>query len=987
MKKYLILILIFSSLLFTFPANAFLKDIFNAHDWGSAGKKIPAFSEAQELNRKYINDPKLSIDQKIKLIIEILTIVGPYLSESDFQVLIQEAEPIILTNSKDADIAISQGVFFVSLLNKVSRENPTVGYFWPFSVSKDIIFLKLEQLSELEKCGFGALGCEKLKNIPFVKAFLALIVAPTYINYGKYDQAKIAIDDMIAGFNTRPDKLLSAREIEEWPNLQKAYLYLAYGMKYRLAEATGTFDLGIKESEYISDNFYSLMEYMSKNETSMRINYGDYRWVYEIDQHIGRHEQVLTKAKYLLSKMKIDNKNLQITTGRALIMKDISDEYHKLGLFELAEKYRDASMELDELTGAIDTEILGFKIYNEIGKENFSLANKYINSFDLKICAKYENKTFDREWCDSFTSSQRELIGQLTKAKTEVAKKDAEMKHWKKNAESYEQFILTAHSNDAGYKDDLILLKDYSFLYDAYRWAGEEVFSALYGKKYINQLQKLRSQLTNKNIETFTSLHADQLKEISKTFYKVNDFYAAWACLNIIKENEFLDYVRRRGVEENFLTKIELNKPEAEFSLKHDMLINEIRLLKNSSINQQALLDAIKEKQSELEKLKKAFLNNSLNFARQEIKNNKNLNTSLSLKSNEAAIQYLLTENDLTIFLSTNKENKKFELEINRNLLRQEILELQRILATKAKIDSARTLKLSDILIKAPLDFLQGKKIDKLKIKTDDLLSLIPLNTLEYRGTNLGQFYTVQKIGFNNNKLVSASNNTNFDAFGATKGSSQYNFKPLTGVKKEIDFLINLQTNERVGHKSAFVDEKFTATNFKNSFDSNTSYIHVATHFKLDGNLASSSKMLLGDGSIMTLEQVREIIPESKTELLTLSACNTGDVISSSNKSYEGLASIFQLKGSKNVISTLWEIDDQATSDFMGIFYNILLNNSLEPAVALNYTQEIFRTGKVSSIPNKIVLNYDDNIKKAIANITTYSHPFYWAAFQISSAK
>ena len=295
------------------------KDTFKSFDRESSGKDIPTFGIVQELNKKYRDDPNLNNDQKIKFIIEALTFAAPYMSDQDFENLIKESESIILINAKDTDIAIAQGVFFISMLNKRSYQNPIKGFVWPFSVSKDDIFLKLDQLTELEKCSIGKFGCEKLKNIPFVRAFLALIITPTYINYGKYDQARASINEMLIGFNTRPDKLLSAKEIEEWPDLQKFYLYLAYGMKYRLAEATGTLDISIDETKYISDNFYGLMKYMEKNEKTLGINYADFRWVYELDFKIGRYDRVLDKARYLLSKMPVDNKNFVITSGSPLL--------------------------------------------------------------------------------------------------------------------------------------------------------------------------------------------------------------------------------------------------------------------------------------------------------------------------------------------------------------------------------------------------------------------------------------------------------------------------------------------------------------------------------------------------------------------------------------------------------------------------------------------------------------------------------------------
>jgi CHAT domain-containing protein len=188
-------------------------------------------------------------------------------------------------------------------------------------------------------------------------------------------------------------------------------------------------------------------------------------------------------------------------------------------------------------------------------------------------------------------------------------------------------------------------------------------------------------------------------------------------------------------------------------------------------------------------------------------------------------------------------------------------------------------------------------------------------------------------------------------------------------------------------NKRFFIDDKFNKVNFYNSFENNTEFIHLATHFKFASSLSDSSKMLLGDGSSLTLDQIRSEIKPISTYLLTLSACNTGESISSGDitKSYEGLSNVFQLKGAKNIISTLWEIDDQATVDFMTIFYSLLLNNEISPSEALYYTQNIYRTGSFDTIKPGVKLPNDKISNKILANISKYKQPYYWAAFQISS--
>ena len=95
------------------------------------------------------------------------------------------------------------------------------------------------------------------------------------------------------------------------------------------------------------------------------------------------------------------------------------------------------------------------------------------------------------------------------------------------------------------------------------------------------------------------------------------------------------------------------------------------------------------------------------------------------------------------------------------------------------------------------------------------------------------------------------------------------------------------------------------------------------------------------------------------TELVTLSACDTGigDI-----KNGEGVYSLnraFQEAGAKAVLSTLWKVDDEATSEFMQNFYNRFLEG-IPAQQAIQATQAT-------------QLEFMQNEK--------YYDPFYWAGF------
>ncbi len=93
----------------------------------------------------------------------------------------------------------------------------------------------------------------------------------------------------------------------------------------------------------------------------------------------------------------------------------------------------------------------------------------------------------------------------------------------------------------------------------------------------------------------------------------------------------------------------------------------------------------------------------------------------------------------------------------------------------------------------------------------------------------------------------------------------------------------------------------------------------------------------------------------SKTELVVLSACETGLGDIRGNEGVYGLQRAFKIAGAKNILMSLWQVPDQQTARFMGIFYKKWLNDNMSIADALQTTKKQLKDR-----------GYD---------------PFYWAGF------
>lgn len=202
----------------------------------------------------------------------------------------------------------------------------------------------------------------------------------------------------------------------------------------------------------------------------------------------------------------------------------------------------------------------------------------------------------------------------------------------------------------------------------------------------------------------------------------------------------------------------------------------------------------------------------------------------------------------------------------------------------------------------------------------------------------------------------------------------------LPGTKVEIDVIEELLKQQQVtlSKKSGRL---VTEENLKAL--KNPAVLHIATHgffledsgvqsfagfdAKVNKNplfrsgllLAGSQKTISGqrvgnaeDGILTAYEAMN--LNLDKTDLVVLSACETGLGEIRNGEGVYGLQRAFQTAGAKSVLMSLWKVDDNATQELMTSFYK----NWLESG------------------------DKRDAFKKAQASVRKkYSHPYYWGAF------
>jgi len=182
----------------------------------------------------------------------------------------------------------------------------------------------------------------------------------------------------------------------------------------------------------------------------------------------------------------------------------------------------------------------------------------------------------------------------------------------------------------------------------------------------------------------------------------------------------------------------------------------------------------------------------------------------------------------------------------------------------------------------------------------------------------------------------------------------------LPGAEKEARAITRLFKDR----SELLIGESATVANFKNRNLTKYGYLHMSSHTLKDFTYPELTSIVLSlvdrnqnelDG-FLTVRDILRLTTSAK--LVTLSACQTGLGKERSGEENFGLATAFLYSGSSAVLSTLWNVNDNATAEFMVYFYK-LLKQGLQPSVALQKTQiKIMRTKGFES-------------------------PYYWGGFQL----
>jgi CHAT domain-containing protein len=170
------------------------------------------------------------------------------------------------------------------------------------------------------------------------------------------------------------------------------------------------------------------------------------------------------------------------------------------------------------------------------------------------------------------------------------------------------------------------------------------------------------------------------------------------------------------------------------------------------------------------------------------------------------------------------------------------------------------------------------------------------------------------------------------------------------------------------------LDQEFTAARLRDALDMAYPVLHVASHFVFEPGTESNSFLLLGDGSRLTLLQMKESdLDFRNVDLITLSACDTavGGGKDANGQEIEGFGALAQKQGAKGVIATLWPVADESTGLLMQNFYRLRESGRLTKAEALRQAQLALIGARGTA----------ETGGGAAGAKSAYAHPYFWAPF------
>ncbi len=212
-------------------------------------------------------------------------------------------------------------------------------------------------------------------------------------------------------------------------------------------------------------------------------------------------------------------------------------------------------------------------------------------------------------------------------------------------------------------------------------------------------------------------------------------------------------------------------------------------------------------------------------------------------------------------------------------------------------------------------------------------------------------------------------------------------FPALPNVISELDAIVHTKKPDSQGifPGTERLNSDFTLNAFKDILDYRI--LHLATHGKFVSENPEDSFLVLGDGNLLKVTDIKKMNDLGGIHLVVLSACETAQGgPDKEGIEVSGLSYYFLTQNVKSVMASLWKVNDASTSRLMQQFYKNWATGKMSKVEALQQAQLAMIQGKGSGVKGDDRPSVGDHrgnfkIETPPAITRSLSHPFYWAPF------
>jgi len=567
-----------------------------------------------------------------------------------------------------------------------------------------------------------------------------------------------------------------------------------------------------------------------------------------------------------------------------------------------------------------------------------------------------------------------------------------------------------------------------------------------YGKQSVNAFQQLRSNISQLDKElqkNYLRSRINVYRELANLLALEGRLHEAHQVLNSFKDQQFFDFNRdtSKAIPRLMLTKNEAAAAERyrEAASAVEILGGQLTELKNQFVAQapnaeesaqlhqletrlksatDALLSVLSRNEVELGE------SESPQVLASEIADTRELQSTLrelraKTGQRSVAVYTSVGLDTFSALLITEDDIKAVSRSVKGEILNQRALQLWALLQSDKYDPRPLAQEIHADVFKA-LGQLLPKDTTTILWSLDGNLRYLPMGALHD-----GKQYLVERYNHvvftraDRERLLRAvSAKWTGSGFGSSKAHTvellgdKISFDALSGVTQELSVLFR-QPGSTGGllDGQVFPDAKFTKATMLEALKQRRPLVHISSHFNFRPGDEARSFLLLGDGTALTLSEMKQHADLfTGVELLTLSACNTAAQQSGANgREIDGFAELAQRLGAGSVMATLWPVADNSTPWLMREFYR-MRQNGLTKAEAsrkaqlalLNGTAEVnhLPAGQKSSrSPVQIVVGEGrsregSSTRAGVVYVSEneappfvrdlrkpFAHPYYWAPF------